>query len=138
MMNIAVRFTRLVLLLVIVVLCNTGTIGGRHLTTNEQSDFGLTGTDGRPDTEFEGEAAARIDIARNNRRYMTYGLTASLINVVDMGEYNIEFTNGGCVMGDYGADFWRGYNKTIRLEAQLWLGINSSTFRRYFGGNYGL
>lgn len=82
-----------------------------------ESELGITGLSappmGLPDTEEAGRAQALLDLSRGElliglwgdveytafARYQAVGLRAVAL---------------GCIKGDYGWDFWRGYNEVAR------------------------
>ena len=132
MLNAVTPSWRWILLIAIGVLCTTINTVDVHDPVMSQEDLDLLRTDGRPDTKIEGEAAAKRDIARNARRYMTHGL-GRVSDVKDMGVYKVAVENGGCVTPDVGAAFWHGYNEVIRSEAQQRFGLRSVVYRENFG-----
>ena len=132
MLNAVTPSWRWILLIAIGVLCTTINTVDVHRPAMSQEDLDLLRTDGRPDTKIEGEAAAKRDIARNARRYMTHGL-GRVSDVKDMGVYKIAVENGGCVTPGVGAAFWHGYNEVIRIEAQQRFGLRSVVYRENFG-----
>lgn len=132
MLNAVTPSWRWILLIAVGVLCTTINTVDVHGPVMSQEDLDLLRTDGRPDTKIEGEAAAKRDIARNARRYLTHGL-GRVSDVKDMGVYKIAVENGGCVTPDVGAAFWHGYNEVIRSEAQQRFGLRSAVYRDNFG-----
>ena len=132
MLNAVTPSWRWILLIAIGVLCTTINTVDVHRPAMSQEDLDLLRTDGRPDTKIEGEAAAKRDIVRNARRYMTHGL-GRVSDVKDMGVYKIAVENGGCVTPDVGSAFWHGYNEVIRIEAQQRFGLRSAVYRENFG-----
>ena len=82
MLNAVTPSWRWILLLAIGVLCTMVNTADVHRPVMSQEDLDLLRTDGRPDTKIEGEAAAKRDIARNARRYMTHGLGLRLPQVL--------------------------------------------------------
>ena len=132
MLNAVTPSWRWILLIAVGVLCTTINTVDVHRPVMSQEDLDLLRTDGKPDTKTEGEAAAKRDIARNARRYMTHGL-GRVSDVKDLGVYKISVENGGCVTPDVGSAFWHGYNEVIRSEAQQRFGLKSAVYRENFG-----
>ena len=127
-----IELGRWTLLIAVGVLCAMIKTADVHRPVMSQEDLDALITDGRPDTQIEGEAAAKRDIARNARRYRIHGL-GRVSEVKDLGVYKIAMVNGGCVTPDVGSAFWHGYNEGIRTEAQQRFGLKSAVYRENFG-----
>jgi uncharacterized membrane protein len=78
----------------------------------ERDEHSLAATDGRPDTEEAGIAAAKEDIMAGKPTFILFGLITSEI-FSSLNSNKVDYRLGGCVLDGAGYRFWQGYNDEI-------------------------